>query len=91
MTTMITVIGTRTIYGRSRQTGNRLNGTIVDYRYDDMDTQEKLTGSVFVGDKCCMGCNIHVFSDYLLEREDGKTYATKFTPLGTRSYFDSYK
>lgn len=84
----ITVLGKQSISAISPRTGNRYWGTIVQYSYDDINSERgKSLGSVYVSEMLHLGNNIHIFSDYELEVDPVKKYATRFELVEYNSYF----
>lgn len=88
----ITVLGKKSVNGISQKTGNRYQGTIIQYSYDDANSERgKSVGSAYVSEILHFGDNINIFSDYELELDPVKKYATRFELVELDSYFKQLK
>lgn len=85
---LITVLGKKRVSGISQKTGNRYWGTIIQYSYDDANSERgKSVGSAYVSEILHFGDNINIFSDYELELDPVKKYAIRFELVELDSYF----
>lgn len=85
---LITVLGKKRVSGISQKTGNRYWGTIIQYSYDDANSERgKSVGSAYVSEILYFGDNINIFSDYELELDPVKKYAIRFELVEANSYF----
>ena len=83
---LITVLGKKRVSGVSQKTGNRYWGTIIQYSYDDANSERgKSVGSAYVSEILHFGDNINIFSDY--ELDPVKKYAIRFELVELDSYF----
>lgn len=89
---LITILGKKRVSGISQKTGNRYRGTIIQYSYDDANSERgKSVGSAYVSEILHFGDNINIFSDYELELDPIKKYAIRFELVELDSYFKQLK
>ena len=85
---IITILGKQNIYGTSPKTGTKYSGALVHYSYDDVNGEQgKSFGTVYVSEMLCFADNIQIYSDYELEVDPVRKYATTFKLVELNSYF----